>query len=93
MYATRIKMKPGCYYSNSTVEIDEIYITGCDKEGYYKKGSVHDYVKSNPNSIRVKIGPNYPYLIPSVSVNDEKYVKSQANDTPNDNLLELPRYE
>ena len=36
MYATRIKMKPGCYSSQSLTEIDQIYIIGCDRPGYYK---------------------------------------------------------
>ena len=34
----------------------------------------------------------YFNLIPMVSALGEKYVRSEANDTINDNLLNLPRY-
>lgn len=47
MLATKIKMKPGCYYSSNLLEIDQIYITGCENEGYYYKAAVHDAVKKN----------------------------------------------
>ena len=53
MYVTKIKMKQGCYYSSSLVEIDQLYITGCENPGYYKKAVIHDYVKENPGSIKV----------------------------------------
>nr|WP_296463230.1 DUF3892 domain-containing protein [uncultured Acetatifactor sp.] len=33
----------------------------------------------------------YPNLYPALSSNGEKYVRSEPNDTPNDNLLKLPR--
>ncbi len=90
MKATRIKMKSGCSYSNKTTEIDQIYIEGCTKPGYYSKSAIYDYVKQNPNSIQVNIYP-YPDLVPALSSNGEKYVRSEPNDTPNDNLLKLPR--
>lgn len=90
MKATKIRMKPGSYYSQSLVEIDEIYIEGCQTPGFYKKSAVHDYLKENPNSIKVNIYP-YPDLIPAVSNNREKYVRSTPNDYTRDNLLNLPR--
>lgn len=90
MYATKIKMQQGCANSNSTQEIAEIYIEGCDNPGFFSKTTLHDYLQTNPNSISVKIYP-YPYLIPAVSSKGEKYVRSEPNDTPNDNLLKLPR--
>ncbi|SHJ31648.1 Protein of unknown function [Clostridium amylolyticum] len=90
MKATKIKMKPGCGTSNNLLEIDSIYLTGCTEDGFYKKSSVHDYVKANPKSIQVNISP-YPYLIDAISTNGEKYVKSSSNNTTNDNLLNLPR--
>nr|WP_296488697.1 DUF3892 domain-containing protein [uncultured Acetatifactor sp.] len=34
---------------------------------------------------------SYPNLCPALSSNGEKYVRSEPNDTPNDNLLKLPR--
>lgn len=91
MKATKIKMKAGCYYSNKTTEISEIYIEGCTNPGFFDKSVLHDYLKSNPNSIQVNIYP-YPNLIPATSANGEKYVRSAPNDTPYDNLLKLPRY-
>lgn len=90
MYVTKIKMKPGCYYSSKLVEIDELYITGCTDPGYYKKSEVHDYVKNHPSSIKVNKYP-YPALVSAISVNGEKYVRSSPNGSTSDNLLSLPR--
>ena len=90
MFATKIKMKPGCHNSHSLLEIDEIYITGCATPGYYKKDIVHDHVKENPGSIQVNVWP-YPDVVHAVSVNREKYVRSSPNAYGHDNLLSLPR--
>lgn len=90
MKASKIKMKPGCYTSNNLVEIDEIFITGCDKEGFFKKEVLHDYLLKNLCSIQVNIAP-FPDLFPVVSSNNEKYVRSEPNSTTRDNLLSLPR--
>lgn len=90
MKATKIKMKSGCGTSNNLLEIDSIYVTECTNEGYFKKASLYDYVKENPGSIQVNIYP-YPNLIPALSSNNEKYVKSASNNTTTDNLLNLPR--
>jgi len=89
-YAKKIRMQQGCANSNSTLEIAEIYIDGCDNPGFFKKATLHDYLKEHPNSIKVGIAP-HPYVIPATSTRGEKYVRSEANDTPNDNLLKLPR--
>ena len=90
MKAIKIKMKPGCSYSNNLTEIDQIYLEGCQEDGYYYKSAIHDFLKSNPNSIQVNIYP-YPDLQPVISQNGEKYVRSEANYTGIDNLLSLPR--
>lgn len=90
MKATKIKMKPGCGSSNNLQEIDKIYLEGCQEDGYYYKSAVHDFLKSNPNSIQVNIYP-YPNLQPVVSQNGEKYVRSEPDYTGKDNLLKLPR--
>lgn len=90
MKATKIKMKNGCGTSNNLLEIDAIYLTGCNKEQFYTKAAVHDYIKENPGSIQVNIAP-YPNLIPVISSQGEKYVRSAANDSTTDNLLRLPR--
>lgn len=90
MRATKIKMKTGCEYSTKTTEISEIYIDGCNNPGFFSKASLYDHLKSYPNSIQVNIYP-YPNLLPALSSNGEKYVRSEPNDTPNDNLLKLPR--
>ena len=90
MYVTKIKMKPGCYSSNKLVEIDQLYITGCNNPGYFKKDVIHDYVKENPGSIKVDRYP-YPNVIGAISGNGEKYVRSSPNDHMHDNLLDLPR--
>lgn len=83
-------MKAGCRSSNSLTEIDEIYITGCNNPGYFKKSVLHDYVKENPGSIQVDIWP-YPNLVHAVSMYGEKYVRSTSNSYGHDNLLSLPR--
>lgn len=90
MRATKIKMKAGCGTSNNLLEIDSIYITGCKEERFYTKASIYDCVKETPGSIQVNIYP-YPDLIPVLSSNGEKYVRSSADSTTNDNLLKLPR--
>ena len=90
MYATKIKMQRGCYYSSNLLEIDEIYIEGCTNPGFFKKAVIHEYLKKNPSTIQVKIYP-FPDVIPAVSINGEKYVRSSPNGSGRDNLLSLPR--
>lgn len=91
MKATKIKMKPGCGTSNNLLEIDSIYLKDCAEDGYYKKDKVYDYLnKDSNNMIQVDIYP-YPNLIPVLSANNEKYVRSTPNSSSNDNLLSLPR--
>lgn len=90
MFATKLKMKSGCYTSQNLLEIDEIYIEGCDNPGFFPKGDLHDYVEKHPKSIQVKIWP-YPNIIPAISPHGEKYVRSTPNDLTHDNLLDLPR--
>ena len=90
MYATKIRMKNGCGGSNNLLEIDEIYIEGCDNPGFFKKAEIYDYLKENPGTIKVKLYP-YPNVVPAVSSNGEKYVRSNPNNYDRDNLLALPR--
>lgn len=89
LVATRIKMKRGCYTSDNLLEIDEIFIAG-SKDGWYKKAIIHDHVTNYPKSITVRTTYG-PYVVPAVSPNGEKYVKSTPNSTTRDNLLSLPR--
>ena len=90
MKATQIKMRPGYGYSQNTKEIDEIYLVGTSECGFYKKEAVHNHLKEHPGTIQVNIFP-YPDLLPATSIYGEKYVRSEPNDTPRDNLLKLPR--
>lgn len=90
MYAKKIRMQNGCRNSNNTQEIAEIYVDGCNNPGFFPKAVLHDFLKTNPNSIKVNISP-YPYVVPATSYRGEKYVRSEANDTIHDNLLKLPR--
>ncbi|MCD4877868.1 DUF3892 domain-containing protein [Enterococcus faecalis] len=58
-------------------------------KSFYKKEAIYDFLKTNPkSSITVDIYP-YPELIPVLN-GTQKYVRSEPNDTPNDNLLKLP---
>lgn len=85
--ATAIKMKAGCGLSNNLLEIDQICLNNAT---WYKKERIHDYIKSNPGSI--KVGSTYgPNVIPALSPYGEKYVKSLPNNSTVDNLLNLPR--
>lgn len=90
MYATRIRMQSGCYYSQKLEEIDSIYVEGCDNPGFFKKAVLHNFLKDNPGTIQVKRWP-YPNLVPATSSQGEKYVRSSPNDYTHDNLLDLPR--
>ena len=87
LYAEKIKMKYGCWNSQYPEEIDQIYIRGY---GWQAKGALYDYLKQNPKSIAVNIYP-YPCLIPAVSTNKEKYVRSNPNPYKHDDLMDLPR--
>ena len=90
MYATKIKMKPGCYSSSNLLEIDSIYIEGCNNPGFFKKNVLYDFLKENPGTIRVNIWP-YPNVISAISSRGEKYVRSTPNDYRHDTLVDLPR--
>lgn len=90
MYASKIKMRPGCSQSSDLLEIDEIFISGSAKDGYYPKSVVYRTVKNNPGCIKVAIPP-YPDLVPAVSPNGEEYVRSAPNGLYGDNLLLLQR--
>lgn len=88
--ATKIKMHSGQEQSNSLTEIESIYLTGLSEDGFYKKEKVHDFIVKNPeHPIHVNIEPN-PKLIAAIK-NGQKYVRSAPNETPDDNLLKLPR--
>ncbi|MEG0382288.1 MAG: DUF3892 domain-containing protein [Christensenella sp.] len=87
--ATAIKMIPEYYGLYSAEEIDSIFLQGATTNGLYKKEIVYDYLKRYPKSIQVAIYP-YPYLVPVLSEQNNKYVRSEPNDTPSDNLLQLP---
>lgn len=90
MYATKIHMNSGCQSSYTLTDIDTIYLEGDGTNGWYKKADLYDHLKIRPNTIQVKINP-YPFLLPALSSKNEKYVRSQPNDSTNDNLLKLPR--
>lgn len=90
MKATKIKMQTGCSKSQNLLEIDEIFIMGCNEERFYKKALIYDHLIKHPQSIQVNIYP-YPELVPVLSSNYEKYVKSSPNKETKDNLLSLPR--
>lgn len=87
LYATYITMKPGCKNSQSLLEIDQIYIP---TRGWYKKEDLYNELVRNPKTVAVNISP-YPYLIPALSRNREKYVRSTPDIYKHDDLLDLPR--
>lgn len=87
LYAIKIKMKYGYWNSQHPEEIDQIYIRDY---GWYAKADLYDHLKVHPKSIAVNIPP-YPYLIPAVSSNREKYVRSNPDIYKHDDLMDLPR--
>lgn len=87
LYATKLKMKYGCWNSQRPEEIDQIYIHDC---GWYPKEVLHDHLKQHPKSIVVNISP-YPYLIPAVSSMREKYVRSNPDIWKYDDLIDLQK--
>lgn len=89
MKAIKIKMRPGYRYSKSCSEISEIYLTG-QLEGWFSSEFIHNWLLQNPGSIIVRDAP-HPELLPALSRNGEKYVKTEPVDTTADNLLRLPR--
>lgn len=90
IYAKKIKMNYGYANSYNCVDINSVYIVGDGFYGYQTKGYIYDYLKAHPNSIRVDRGVE-PYVVPALSSKNEKYVRSEPNDTASDNLLALPR--
>jgi hypothetical protein len=90
IYATKIKMNYGYFGSNRCIDINSIYLSGEGYNGYREKAWVHDYVRNRPGSVCVNLGMK-PSLIDAKSSYGEKYVRSEPNHTPNDNLLKLPR--
>ena len=89
MKATKIHMKRGCEHVADVREIAQIYLEDGMRQGWCDKEDVHDFLKQRARAIYVNIWP-YPKLLPATSVRGEKYVRSEPNDTPNDNLLQLP---
>ena len=90
LIAIAIRMKKGRENFNSLLEIDEVYLKYNNKGEWYKKEALYDYLMEHPKTI--KVGQvNGPYMIPAISVNGEKYVKSSPNDTKEYNLLRLPK--
>ena len=87
LYAEKIKMKKGKEKSYDLLEIDEIYVS---IYGWKPKSFYYDYLNKYPYSIAVNIYP-YPKLIKQLSINKEKYVKSEPDKYGYDNLLKLPR--
>lgn len=87
LYATNIKMNFGCWNSQHPEDIDQIYIQGY---GWYKKAVLYDHLQRYPKSIAVNIMP-YPVLIPAVSCNREKYVRSNPDIYKHDDLMDLPK--
>ena len=86
-YATKIKLKYGCWGSRKPEEIDQIYI---HDQGWFEKGQLHDFLNNYPGTAVVNIPP-YPYLIPDVSRNGEKFVRSNPDPYKHDDLMDLPK--
>ena len=91
MYVYKLKMRPGCEKSCDVRDIEALYI-GYPVTAYWKKERLHDYVRHHPGTVQVAIAP-YMDVIPAVSSQGEKYVRSGPDDSPHDSLLRLSREE
>ena len=89
VYAKKITLKYGCDNSDNPEEIDEIYLEGLSVTGWHKKEEVYNILKMG-YTIKVYIDP-YPNLIPEISSNYEKYVRSEPEQYKKDNLMKLTR--
>ncbi len=90
IYAVAIHMCYGCEVSNNLLEIESIYVESNGAISVYKKSDLYDFLIKYPRTVKVNVSP-YPDVIPCLSVNYEKYVKSTPNAYQRDNLLSLPR--
>ena len=90
MLVKKIKMKPGCLYSNSLSDIQEIFLTGCLDERFYFSGTICGIVKTNPGSVQVDI-ESFPDVMAVLDANGREYICSQPDDSGVDFLLRLPR--
>ncbi|EMF0103001.1 DUF3892 domain-containing protein [Enterococcus hirae] len=88
--ATKIKINDVKSNVNPLIEIKEIYLDGVKSPGLYTKESIYDFLIKNPDSKIVVNIPSFPKLLPAAN-GDQKYVRSQPNDSEDDNLLKLPR--
>ncbi|WP_321301795.1 DUF3892 domain-containing protein [uncultured Sphaerochaeta sp.] len=88
--AIAIRLNSGCTSPKTCNDISEIEIKEGSSSSWKTKAKVYDLVKASPGSIEVDRYP-YPDLVPVLSKNDEKYVRSEPNDTEHDNLLKLPQ--
>ncbi len=80
-------MKQGFDDSNNTWDIEGICL---DNNRFHPREDIYNQVLKYPNTIRVRKAPNYPFLIPAMKMK-VKYLKSEQDDTAQDNLLMLPR--
>lgn len=91
-YVEKIEMNEGHKDSYHCIDIKYLYIDFKNGKGLqaYSKASIYDYLSNHPQSIKVFKSP-FPYVVRALSSNGEKYVRSEPNDSENDNLLKLPR--
>lgn len=87
--ATTIHFRKNTTASLREQDIESICLEGENCHGHYLKEQVHDMLVGG-EEIRVNIYP-YPNLEPMLSPRGEKYVRSEPNPSPHDNLLNLPR--
>lgn len=90
MKATKIRMNNGKDNSNECIDIKDIYIIDCNIPGWYPKAGVYNAIKNNGETVVVNRNP-FPKLVPCLSENGEKFVKSEPDEFKRDNLLSLPR--
>lgn len=93
IYATAIKMRDKD--KDDLLEIYQIFLdygSSSENSKWYTREAIHNWLNdSKDNEVKVNISP-YPKLIPAVSPNGDKYVKSEPDQYKKDNLLRLPRY-
>ena len=95
LYISKIKMKPGCLYSEKLTDIQEFYSDGmrCTPPGWYSVEVVWTHLLKSPwKPIHLNVYP-YPYLIPAKTADGVIYIRSTVENSMRDHIFDLPREE
>ncbi|GEK90741.1 hypothetical protein AKA01nite_03630 [Alkalibacterium kapii] len=90
LYATKIKMYPGCTDSLRCQDIESICLEGSNNKTYHLRETVHALLKYNPKTVAVKNEEKF-FLEAATSPTGNPYVRTENHSKKSDPLLSLPR--